>query len=59
MNPWLATKKKVDAVIVQQLTQGLSAERIALTIAVGLCIAIIRSSARRRSRASRPPGRSR
>ena len=36
-----AAKKKVDAVIVQQLTQGLSAERIALTIAVGLCIAII------------------
>ncbi|HEY1253079.1 MAG TPA: DUF2062 domain-containing protein [Thermoanaerobaculia bacterium] len=41
MNPWLSAKKKVDAVIVQQLTQGLSAEKIALTIAVGLCIAII------------------
>ena len=41
MNPWLTAKKKVDAVIVQQLTQGLSADRIALTIAVGLCIAII------------------
>jgi len=40
MNPWLSAKKKVDAVIVQQLTQGLSAEKIALTIAVGLCIAI-------------------
>ena len=40
MNPWLVAKQKVDAVIVQQLTQGLSAEKIALTIAVGLCIAI-------------------
>ena len=40
MNPWLVAKKKVDAVIVQQLTQGLSAEKIALTIAVGLCIAV-------------------
>jgi hypothetical protein len=35
-----SAKKKVDAVIVQQLTQGLAAEKIALTIAVGLCIAI-------------------
>ena len=35
-----SARKKVDAVIVQQLTQGLSAEKIALTIAVGLCIAI-------------------
>ncbi|HEY2797040.1 MAG TPA: DUF2062 domain-containing protein [Thermoanaerobaculia bacterium] len=41
MNPWLSLKKKIDAVIVQQLTQGLSPDRIALTIAVGLCIAII------------------
>jgi uncharacterized protein (DUF2062 family) len=40
MNPWLTAKKKADAVILQQLTQGLSAERIALTIAVGLVIAI-------------------
>ncbi len=40
MNPWLTAKQKVDAVILQQLTQGLSAEKIALTIAVGLCIAI-------------------
>ncbi len=36
-----SAKKRVDAVIVQQLTQGLSAEKIALTIAVGVCIAII------------------
>jgi len=35
-----SAKRKVDAVILQQLTQGLSAERLALTIAVGLCIAI-------------------
>jgi uncharacterized protein (DUF2062 family) len=40
MNPWLTAKQKVDSVIVQQLTQGLSAEKIALTIAVGLVIAI-------------------
>jgi uncharacterized protein (DUF2062 family) len=36
----LSLKKRVDAVIVQQLTQGLSAEKIALTVAVGLCIAV-------------------
>jgi uncharacterized protein (DUF2062 family) len=35
------SKKKIDAAILQQLTQGLSPDRIALTVAVGLCIAII------------------
>lgn len=34
-------KKKIDAAILEQLTQGLSPDRIALTVAVGLCIAII------------------
>lgn len=41
MNPGTSLKKRVDAVLVDQLTQGLSSDRIALTIAVGLCIAII------------------
>jgi uncharacterized protein (DUF2062 family) len=41
MNPRTSLKQRVDAVIVDQLTQGLSSDRIALTIAVGLCIAII------------------
>jgi uncharacterized protein (DUF2062 family) len=41
MNPRPSLKQRVDAVIVDQLTQGLSSDRIALTIAVGLCIAII------------------
>jgi uncharacterized protein (DUF2062 family) len=40
MNPRPPLKKRVDAVILQQLTQGLSPEKLALTIAVGLCIAI-------------------
>ena len=40
MNPRPSLKQRVDAVIVGQLTQGLSADKIALTIAVGLCIAI-------------------
>jgi len=34
-------RSRVLAPIVQQLTQGLSADTIALTIAVGLCIAVI------------------
>lgn len=36
-----AARSKVLAPILEQLTQGLSAETIALTIAVGVCIAII------------------
>src|SRR5262245_4394595 len=34
-------RSRVVAPIVEQLTQGLSADTIALTIAVGLCIAVI------------------
>ena len=41
MNLRPSLKQRVDAVVVDQLTQGLSSDRIALTIAVGLCIAII------------------
>jgi uncharacterized protein (DUF2062 family) len=41
MIPPASLKKKLDAAILDQLTQGLSPDRIALTIAVGLCIAII------------------
>jgi uncharacterized protein (DUF2062 family) len=41
MNPRPSLKQRIDAAIVDQLTQGLSSDRIALTIAVGLCIAII------------------
>src|SRR5215468_9465402 len=36
-----AARSRFLAPIVEQLTQGLSADTIALTIAVGLCIAII------------------
>ncbi|MEP6993173.1 MAG: DUF2062 domain-containing protein [Acidobacteriota bacterium] len=34
-------RDKIASAIVEQLTQGLSPERIALTVAVGLCIAVI------------------
>src|SRR5215831_12633008 len=36
-----AARSRVLAPILEQLTQGLSADTIALTIAVGVCIAII------------------
>ncbi len=41
MRPPGPLQAKIASAIVDQLTQGLSAERIALTVAVGLCIAII------------------
>jgi uncharacterized protein (DUF2062 family) len=41
MRPPGPLRAKIASAIVDQLTQGLSADRIALTVAVGLCIAII------------------
>jgi uncharacterized protein (DUF2062 family) len=41
MRPWGPSRAKIASAIVDQLTQGLSPDRIALTVAVGLCIAII------------------
>jgi uncharacterized protein (DUF2062 family) len=41
MRPRGPSRAKIASAIVDQLTQGLSADRIALTVAVGLCIAII------------------
>ena len=40
MTPEAPLRAKVASAIVAQLTQGLSPERIALTVAVGLCIAV-------------------
>ncbi len=41
MNTAGLLKSRIVDPIVAQLTQGLSVERIALTIAVGLCLAVI------------------
>jgi hypothetical protein len=41
MRPPGPLSARIASAIVDQLTQGLSADRIALTVAVGLCIAII------------------
>lgn len=41
MKPPGPLRAKIASAIVDQLTQGLSADRIALTVGVGLCIAII------------------
>jgi uncharacterized protein (DUF2062 family) len=41
MRPPGSLRARIASAIVDQLTQGLSADRIALTVAVGLCIAII------------------
>jgi uncharacterized protein (DUF2062 family) len=41
MSPGGSLRAKAASAIVDQLTQGLSPDRIALTVAVGLCIAII------------------
>ena len=41
MRPPGPVRAKIASAIVDQLTQGLSADRVALTVAVGLCIAII------------------
>ncbi len=40
MTPRVPLRAKVASAIVAQLTQGLSPEKIALTVAVGLCIAV-------------------
>ncbi len=40
MTPRIPDRAKVAAAIVAQLTQGLSPEKIALTVAVALCIAV-------------------
>jgi len=41
MRPRGPSRAKIASAVVDQLTQGLSPDRIALTVAVGLCIAII------------------
>ncbi len=41
IRPLDSVRMKAAAAIVDQLTQGLSPDRVAMTVAVGLCIAII------------------
>jgi uncharacterized protein (DUF2062 family) len=40
MTPRIPLRERIASTIVAQLTQGLSPEKLALTVAVGLCIAI-------------------